>query len=105
MNRSDDWKQPWLRYFMGMSLLQEPGEGLRRQGLVELAWLPAQHGSEHPYLAGAAMAIMARELAKQGEQDAAARLEKELRTRFANHPACRLGGIAAQNEAQEDLTR
>ena len=100
LSRRDDWQEPLFRYMLGTSLLLEPGEGLRRQGLVELAWLPARHGRSHPYLAGVALAIMARELAAQGDLKAAMRLEAELKRTYPNHPVNRtsdpLGAVTAK---------
>ncbi|MBG83802.1 MAG: hypothetical protein CMJ40_04560 [Phycisphaerae bacterium] len=86
LDRQPGWKKAWLHFLLGISLLEEDGDGLRRQGLVQLAWLPARYSNEQPYLSGIAMAIMANELARQGKIDAARRLYAELKERFPDHP-------------------
>ena len=86
LDRQPGWKKAWLHFLLGVSLLEEPGAGLRRQGLVQLAWLPARYSNEQPYLSGIAMAIMADELARQGDIDSARLLFGELKERFPNHP-------------------
>ncbi len=86
LDRQPGWRKAWLHFLLGVSLLQEDGDGLRRQGLVQLAWLPARYWNEQPYLSGIAMAIMADELALQGDVDSARRLSAELRERFPDHP-------------------
>lgn len=86
LGRCPDWERAWLHFLLGMSLLQEDGDGLRRQGLVQLAWLPARYANEQPYLSGIAMAIMARELAREGDVDSARLVIGELREQLPNHP-------------------
>lgn len=86
LNRGPVWQDAWLHFMLGISLLHEEGDGLRRQGLVELAWLPAKYANEQPYLSGVAMAMMADELARQGNLDSARLLLGELRAQFSHHP-------------------
>ena len=99
----EDWRRPWLRYLMGVSMLMEPGDGMRRQGLVELAWIPAQHARKHPYLAGLSLAEMALDLSARGEHGAASRLESELKNYYPNHPAIKVrrsGDTSSKQETQ-----
>ena len=76
---------------------------MRRQGLVELAWLPAGHAQKHPYLAGLALADMATDLSDRGEHGAASRLESELKNNYPNHPAisARSSGNAAPTQERQ----
>ncbi|MDG2423056.1 MAG: hypothetical protein P8M22_03660 [Phycisphaerales bacterium] len=105
LKQPSDWKRPWLHYLLGVSLLQESGDGMRRKGLVELAWIPSRYGSEHPYLAGIAMAMMAAELDRQGETEPAAKLRYELGTHYENHPAFRPRVADTVQKSQEELMR
>jgi hypothetical protein len=84
--RRTGWRLPWLRFALGTSLLLEPGEGRRRQGMVELAWIPAVFGESHPALAATSMRLMFNELEAQGEFESAKRLEDEALARYRNHP-------------------
>ncbi len=86
LDRRPDWQKAWLHFLLGLSLLEEDGDGLRRQGLVQLAWLPARYAREQPYLSGIAMAIMADELAREGDVDSARLLIAELKEQFPHHP-------------------
>ena len=96
----ESWEDPWLRYMLGVSMLHESGDGMRRQGLVQLAWIPASHAQKHPYLAGLSLALMASELSRRGEHDAASRLEAELKNYYPNHPA-----ISSRNAVDNSSTQ
>lgn len=96
------WNRPWLRYILGVSLLLEPGEGMRRKGLVELAWLPAFHAETHPYLAGRAMAMMAAELERQGETRSATMLRQELLAIYGDHPAFQSGTLEDDRQSSKE---
>ena len=97
----EDWQLPWYRYLMGTSMLREPGDGMRRQGLVELAWIPARHAQKHPYLAGLSLADMALDLSVRGDHGAASRLESELKNNYPNHPAIKASSSGESTSIQE----
>lgn len=105
LGRGADWQDAWLHFLLGLSLLEEDGDGLRRQGLVQLAWLPARYGDVQPYLSGIAMAIMADELARQGDVDSARLLHAELKARFSHHPVFSSAKYMAGEWMEGDMIR
>lgn len=85
--RMPAWAEAWIRYQVGVSLLNEANDDLRRQGMVSLAHLPARFGAMSPYLAGLATARLASALAADGRAEEASVLRAELQRRFPGHPA------------------
>ncbi|NNM25325.1 MAG: hypothetical protein HKO59_04960, partial [Phycisphaerales bacterium] len=98
------WAQAWARFGRGVSLLQEPGDGRRRRGMVELLHLPARYGREVPFLTGLALARVAEASRADGETETAAVLEAELVRRFPNHPV-RRSASGLRRTAAEDAVR
>lgn len=83
------WREAWRRIALGRSLLMEPDEGRRLDGLFELVHLPARFSRSQGYLCGVALAIMSDEARARGDTPAAERLRRELEERHPNHPALR----------------
>ena len=82
-----EWAQAWSSYFIGMSLMAEPGVGRQEQGLVNLSYIPARFAAVQPYLAGVALAKLADACDAWGDASAASSLRTELATRYPRHPA------------------
>ena len=89
------WVQAWTYYFVGLSLLNEPGIGRQQSGQVSLVHLPATFASQQPYLAGLALSRLAAACEAQGDASAAATLRSELARRFPGHPV-----LAANSDAR-----
>ena len=81
-----EWVRAWARYQLGVSMLLENQEEDRQRGLVQLAHIPARYGWRQAYLSGMALARMSDELARQGDEDGAARVLAELARRYPDHP-------------------
>ena len=96
------WAQAWARYRIGVSLLGEKGIGRRHQGEVSLIYLPASFGRTHPFLAGLALALVARAMERDGNAAAAATLREELQRTYPNHPLHADGGVPALRPAGEE---
>lgn len=62
------WREAWLRVGLGRSLLREADEPSRNEGMLQLMHLPARFAETQPRLAALALAEVARELARRGEQ-------------------------------------
>lgn len=82
----EDQTRAWRDWAVGCALLQDAGQGRRREALSTLARIPALYGDAHPYLAGMAAAVMACELTRDGRLEAAESLRQELQTRWPGHP-------------------
>jgi hypothetical protein len=80
------WAEAWSRYKIGVSLLAETGIGRRQTGAVSLVHLPARFSRTQHFLAGLALAELARTMQHRGDEGAAARLRSELRRTYPNHP-------------------
>jgi len=85
--RWPDFAGAWVRFFAGVSYLQESGEVQRQRGLLNLLHLPPRYGESHQYLAGVAMRIAADVLESMDRPNAAQALRNELITRYPYHPA------------------
>lgn len=83
------WQRAWLHAAVGRSLLAEDQRSLRRQGMVELLYVPALDAQTQPGLAAAALLDVLEELRRDGEpSDAAAvAIIAELRSRFGVDPS------------------
>lgn len=86
-NDQGTWREAWRRAALGHSLLLEPDLEDRRSGMVHLLHIPARFANSQRYLTGVAMALVADELRRQGQDAQAARLEIEIREYDAAHPA------------------
>ncbi len=95
------WAQAWARYHIGVSLLAENGVGRRQQGAVSLIHLPASFGRTHPFLAGLALAQVARAMKREGDAAAAGTLLNELQRTYPNHPLHMAGDRPAGDEPSE----
>ncbi len=99
------WARAWARYQIGVSLLAEEGVGRRQKGAVSLIHLPARFGRTHPFLAGLALAQVARAMEREGDAAAAGTLLNELQRTYPNHPLHSSGGVPggrlAGNEPSE----
>lgn len=80
------WARAWARYQIGVSLISEKGLGRRQKGQVSLIHLPARFARTHPFLAGLALAQVARALQRDGDAAAAGTLLSELQRTYPNHP-------------------
>ena len=80
------WAEAWSRYRIGVSLLSETGLGRQQQGAVSLVHLPARFSRTQHFLAGLALAEVARTMQRTGDEGAAARLSSELHRTYPNHP-------------------
>ncbi|MFT3684827.1 MAG: hypothetical protein QM783_07845 [Phycisphaerales bacterium] len=86
------WQRAWLHAAIGRSLLNEDQRTLRRQGLVELLYVPALDGNTQPGLAATALLDVLEELRRDndtvggGNDNAIAAVSAELRTRFGVEP-------------------
>ena len=99
------WARAWARYQIGVSLISEKGLGRRQKGQVSLIHLPARFARTHPFLAGLALAQVARALQRDGDAAAAGTLLSELQRTYPNHPLHEggdvPGGGIAGNEPSE----
>lgn len=82
-----EWEEAWCRAGLGRSLLQEESPESKRQGVLELLYVPARFSRECPGLAGIALADAAVGIDALGDQYSARVLAKELRARFPDHAA------------------
>ena len=80
------WAEAWSRYRIGVSLLGETGLGRQQTGAVSLVHLPARFSRTQHFLAGLALAELARTMQHRGDEGSAARLRSELRRSYPNHP-------------------
>jgi hypothetical protein len=97
----DGWREAWLRFALGASLLGEEGVGRQQAGMVQLLHLPVRFEQSQRYLAGLALLLAARSAEAHGDADGAQRLRAELMRRFAGHPALELArstGTLSWNE-------
>lgn len=86
------WQRAWLHAAIGRSLLSEDQRALRRQGMVELLYVPALDGNTQPGLAATALLDVLDELRRDaeaagggaggGNEAAISAVSLELRTRF-----------------------
>lgn len=81
------WAQAWMRYQLGLALLEEDKRHQQDLGLVQLANLPARYRFGQPYLAGLALRDMAAVLEKRGDAEHAASLRRLVQERYPGHPA------------------
>lgn len=79
------WQQAWIHAAIGLSFLEENDERSTRLGIVQLLYVPAQHGQAQPYLAGVCLAEAAIKLAEMGRSSAAVRLAGELSIHYTDH--------------------
>ncbi|MCI0363145.1 MAG: hypothetical protein L0219_04640 [Phycisphaerales bacterium] len=93
------WSAAWGRYFVGLSLLSESDPDRRENGLVNLAYLPANYVADQPYLAALALDQLIRTCDANGQSAAAESLRAELATRFPNHPSVARGTIELKRPA------
>lgn len=82
-----EWEEAWCRAGLGRSLLQEESPESKRQGVLELLYVPARFSRECPGLSGIALADAAVGIDALGDQYSARVLAKELRARFPDHAA------------------
>jgi hypothetical protein len=100
------WMEAWCRIGLGRSLIREEESGARLRGVIELLHLPARFGTEHPNLAGVALADAAVTMAELGDVEAARSLKDELIAKFPNHPVLAwdpLAKISASAARRPDL--
>ncbi len=95
------WSEAWVRFHLGLSLLQETGRGRHQRAMVNLIHLPARFGRRQPYLAGLALAYVARRLEEYGDTGAAARLRAQLQRNFPHHPVRAAGVVRAEAQPEE----
>ncbi len=67
-------------------LAADTGLGRQQQGAVSLVHLPARFSRTQHFLAGLALAEVARTMQRTGDEGAAARLSSELHRTYPNHP-------------------
>ncbi len=97
-----DWTLAWVRVFVGTSFLLESDVALKRQGMVSLAYLPAQFAGTNPYLAGLALARLAQTLDTFGQDAQAKAIRAELVRRFPGHPILFLNDPDANTSDKND---
>jgi hypothetical protein len=81
------WEECWCRVALGMAMVRESDEEQRLLGLAQLAHAPARLESTSPYLAGVALAEMARVLDAGSGSAGGLRAWRTLEERFPDHPA------------------
>jgi hypothetical protein len=90
------WREAWVRFALGRSLLMESGVGRHQRGMVELLHVPAQFHRTLPYLSGLALAAVAEAGREQNDAELAALMEAELARLYPHHPAHRATASADQ---------
>ena len=80
------WKRIWARYSLGVGCFKDTAPGERDKGLIHLAYVASQDPSLQPWLSGAAMIELSRELNSEGQSKQANRILYEANRLFPSHP-------------------
>jgi hypothetical protein len=71
------WTEAWVRYFVGLSMLEERGVGRRQEGLWHLAHLPARYERSNPLLTARSLESMVPVLRAMGDTEGADAMQAE----------------------------
>jgi hypothetical protein len=88
------WREGWIRFALGRSLLMESGVGRQQRGMVELLHVPARFHKTLPYLSGLALAAVEDAASQQGDGELSAVMHAELARLYPNHPVHTAPGAA-----------
>ena len=99
---AEPWVQAWCRFGIGRSLLREDDADRKRDGLVQMLYVPACLAPVSPYLAGVAVGEAALWSNRMGDEKGAHALKVELGRAFPWHPANSWPGVIDIKEPKPD---
>lgn len=82
----EPWVEGWCRIALGRSLIREPDEGMKSQGVIHLLHVPARLSNAVPELAPLALAEAAVALDASGDVAGGASVKAEILALYPKHP-------------------
>ena len=79
------WQMAWTKYATAIGLLKQ-GDEKRTVAMLKLADVAANHGTTHPWLAGASMIALSEVMDEIGNAKASANIRTEIKRVFPVHP-------------------